>query len=60
MLIQHDNRVQFDLAETSHVLAQAAKDDSTSMKTLALLGTLFLPGTFISVRLLPFSLPPSS
>lgn len=49
MLMHHDNRLNFDLAETSQVVAQAAKDDSTSMRTLALLSTVFLPGTFISV-----------
>ena len=49
MLMQHDNRLNFDLAQASQIVAQAAKNDSSSMKTLALLSSLFLPGTFISV-----------
>jgi hypothetical protein len=40
---------------TSRLLAQAALDDSSAQMLLALLGTIFLPGTFISVSLLQSS-----
>lgn len=30
-------------------IAKSSKDDSTAMKTIAILTTVFLPGTFISV-----------
>lgn len=45
---------QHRLADASHRLADASKRDSASMKTLALLGSFFLPGTFLSSM---FSMP---
>lgn len=51
---QHDSLVAADLA-------RAAQLDSYTMKTISVLGLLFLPGTFISVRshsmLIFFKLP---
>lgn len=38
--------------ELSIQLAEVARADNSTMKTLALVGVIYLPGTFISVRLL--------
>ncbi|KAK5684522.1 hypothetical protein LTS10_004392 [Elasticomyces elasticus] len=55
MLSQRDNRINrhmseanMTLTEASVSLARTAKADSSAMKTLALIGTIFLPGTFLS------------
>ena len=37
------------MARDSKELAEASKRDSSSMKVIAVLTTLFLPGTFIAV-----------
>jgi hypothetical protein len=38
-----------EIAKDSKELAEASKRDSTALKIIALLTTLFLPGTFIAV-----------
>ncbi|KAK5719743.1 hypothetical protein LTR17_015194 [Elasticomyces elasticus] len=55
MLSQRDNRINRQMSEASIrltkasvSLARTAKADSSAMKTLALIGTIFLPGTFLS------------
>jgi hypothetical protein len=39
------------LAKDSKELAAASKQDSSAMKIIAVLTTLFLPGTFVAVSL---------
>ncbi|KAI0513145.1 hypothetical protein F5B22DRAFT_612421 [Xylaria bambusicola] len=48
ILDQRESRLSLRIAAQQHRLADASKRDSTSMKTLTFLGSLFLPGTFIS------------
>jgi hypothetical protein len=56
MLSQRDNRINLAisrdnvmLTKSSLQMARMAKADSSAMKTLAIVSTLFLPGTFFSV-----------
>ena len=49
LISQQDSSVNIGLAADSKELAAASKRDSSSMKIIAILTTLFLPGTFISV-----------
>jgi len=56
MISQRDNRLtqrmneqNMRLTEASVSIAQTSKADSSAMKTLAIVSTLFLPGTFVSV-----------
>jgi hypothetical protein len=48
-LAQQDTRTSLELADKSTKIAMAAKRDSSSMKVIALLTTLFLPGAFVGV-----------
>lgn len=62
-MAQRDAKVNLELAMSSAIIAKASKDDSaimrqiaietkrdsSAMKTIALLGMFFLPGTFIAV-----------
>ena len=48
-LAQKDTEASLELAVTSTKIATAAKRDSSSMKVIALLTTLFLPGAFVGV-----------
>lgn len=41
-------KVSISLAEDSRTLASAAKRDSSSMKTIAAVTVVFLPGTFVA------------
>jgi len=57
-LAQRDAQLSQKLAEDSRLLAAdsrelaaAAKRDSSALKAIAVLTMLFLPGTFIAVRL---------
>lgn len=56
MLSQRDNRisrqmnqVNMRLTEASVSIAKTAKADSSAMKAIAVVSTIFLPGTFVSV-----------
>jgi hypothetical protein len=49
ILMHQDNHTNKILAEASLEQAKAAKEDSSAMMVLALLGTIFLPATFTSV-----------
>ncbi len=49
---QKDNLTDIEVAADSRSIAQASKRDSSAMKTIAVLTMVFLPGTFVSVRLL--------
>ncbi|KAI1281581.1 hypothetical protein F5Y07DRAFT_411674 [Xylaria sp. FL0933] len=48
ILDQRESRLSLRIAAQQHRLADASKRDSTSMKTLTFLGSIFLPGTFLS------------
>lgn len=50
-LAQRDTELSLGLARTSAETAVATKRDSSSMKVIAVLTTLFLPPTFIAVSL---------
>lgn len=56
MFIQQDNKLNtknadlnLRIAQESVAIATSAKRDSSSMKSIAVVTTLFLPGTFIAV-----------
>jgi Mg2+ and Co2+ transporter CorA len=48
-MAQRDAKVNIELAKNSAILASESKKDSSVMKTIAILGMLFLPGTFVAV-----------
>ncbi|RDW69532.1 hypothetical protein BP6252_08552 [Coleophoma cylindrospora] len=48
IIAQKDSRLNFEVAGNSRSLAHATKRDTGSMMALALLGTVFLPGTYIA------------
>ncbi|KAK4165313.1 hypothetical protein QBC43DRAFT_315695 [Cladorrhinum sp. PSN259] len=54
LISQQDSSLNIGIASDSKELAAASKRDSSSMKIIAVLTTLFLPGTFISTL---FSMP---
>ncbi|OHW96292.1 MIT CorA-like divalent cation transporter [Colletotrichum incanum] len=43
-----ESKIQFQMAGEQRRLAHASKRDSTAMKTISLLGAVFLPGTFLA------------
>lgn len=45
---QREARLNLEIAGEQRRIAHAAKRDSTAMKTISLMGTLFLPGTFLA------------
>lgn len=49
-----ESRLNAEISIQQHLLANASKRDSASMKTLTILGAVFLPGTFLSSM---FSMP---
>lgn len=54
LIAQEDNMRNIELVRDSKVIATASKRDSSIMKVLAVLGTLFLPASFIATL---FSMP---
>lgn len=48
-MAQKDSKLNVEMAGVQRKLAAASKHDSTTMKIISLLGTLFLPGAFIAV-----------
>ncbi|CRK12188.1 hypothetical protein BN1708_017142, partial [Verticillium longisporum] len=48
LLSQRESKIQFQMAGEQRRLAHASKRDSTAMKTISLLGAIFLPGTFLA------------
>ncbi|KAI0166171.1 hypothetical protein GGR57DRAFT_445686 [Xylariaceae sp. FL1272] len=48
IMTQKESKLNLEMAAQQRRLAHASKRDSTSMKTLSLLGAVFLPGTFLS------------
>ena len=69
-MVQKDSKRNIELARSSATIAKASKDhsammrvialqtkrDSSAMKTIAALGMLFLPGTFVAVSKSPLML----
>jgi Mg2+ and Co2+ transporter CorA len=47
-MTQKESKLNLEMAAQQRRLAHASKRDSTAMKTLSLLGAIFLPGTFLS------------
>jgi hypothetical protein len=56
-IAQEDNSLNYSLAADTRRIAAASRRDSSAMKTIAVLTTVFLPGTFVAVscRLWPDS-----
>jgi len=52
MIAQKEARTNRDIAHSNLRAAQSAASDSRIMKTIGLLGVLFLPATFTTVRYL--------
>ncbi len=48
-MAQKESKLNLLMASEQRKLAQASKRDATTMKSLSLLGTVFLPGTFLAV-----------
>ncbi|KAK6863965.1 hypothetical protein PG995_000493 [Apiospora arundinis] len=48
IIAQKESKLNLEMAAQQRRLAHASKRDSTAMKTLSLLGALFLPGTFLA------------
>ncbi|KAI0404290.1 hypothetical protein F4802DRAFT_615872 [Xylaria palmicola] len=48
LMTQADARTNISLAKASKELAEAARKDSSSMKTIAIMTMLFLPGTYFA------------
>ena len=57
---QNDNRTNLEIASTTKDIAEKTRNDSSSMITIAALTMLFLPGTFVSVRVFNLPSPPDS
>lgn len=51
MIAQRDSKINISVAEDSKLIAAAAKQDSTAMKTVSMLTLIFLPATFVAVCL---------
>jgi hypothetical protein len=47
-MTQKESKLNLEMAAQQRRLAHASKRDSTAMKTLSLLGAIFLPGTFLA------------
>lgn len=47
-MAQKESKLNFQMAGEQRKLAHAAKRDSSAMKTISLLGAIFLPGAFIA------------
>lgn len=45
---QREARLNLEIAGEQRRIAHASKRDSTAMKTLSLLGAVFLPGTYLA------------
>jgi Mg2+ and Co2+ transporter CorA len=48
IISQRESRLSAAIAIQQHRLADATTRDSRSMKTLTIMGAVFLPGTFLS------------
>jgi hypothetical protein len=57
LINQQDSRLNMDIAQDSKELAEASRRDSSAMKIIAVLTTLFLPGTFLAVSFIIIFFP---
>lgn len=48
IIAQKESKLNLQMAADQRRLAHASKRDSTSMKTISLLGTIFLPATLLA------------
>ena len=48
-MAQKESKLNFRMAGEQRKLAQTAKRDSSTMKGITLLGTIFIPGAYIAV-----------
>ncbi|PVH92010.1 hypothetical protein DM02DRAFT_620193 [Periconia macrospinosa] len=48
LVVQRDNRSNLKMAAASRDIAEAAKEDSSAMRTLAFMSIVFLPATFVA------------
>jgi Mg2+ and Co2+ transporter CorA len=46
---RHLNKINTDIAKSSQQIAVESRRDNASMKTIAVLTLIFLPGTFVAV-----------
>jgi hypothetical protein len=53
-MAQMDAKVNIEVAQGMRAIAMESKRDSSAMKTIAILGMFFLPGTFVAVSLTPY------
>lgn len=51
LAVQNDSRINIEVARLTKDIAQESRKDSSSMITIAALTMVFLPGTFVAVRL---------
>jgi hypothetical protein len=49
LIAQKDNKLNYLVATESRRIAAASKYESPAMRTLSVLGVIFLPGTFVAV-----------
>lgn len=47
-MAQKESKLNLEIASQQRRVAHATKRDGTAMKTLSLLGAVFLPGTFMA------------
>jgi len=50
IVAQEDNQANIRLSREMRKIAIKTKKDGSTMKLIAVLGTIFLPATFVSVR----------
>lgn len=48
IMTQREARLNLEIAKAQRRIAQASKRDGTAMKTISLMGALFLPGTYLA------------
>lgn len=48
IMSQREARLNLEIAGEQRRIAHASKRDGTAMKTISLMGTLFLPGTYLA------------
>jgi hypothetical protein len=51
IIAQKESKLNFQMAGEQRKLAHASKRDSSTMKTVSLLGSVFLPGSYLAVSL---------
>jgi hypothetical protein len=50
IIAQKESKLNFQMAGEQRKLANASKRDSSTMKTISLLGSVFLPGAYLAVN----------